>query len=246
MEKLIALLKDYGRCLELRDSLPDWRRRCPALKTRIRESKVEWDLRDAEYKKLETPDLFTRLLGRVEARKEKAFQACRDARREYEQAQAELDALEARIREGEKELESLSESRERYAQAKQAAVLTSFQEGQLAMEEIAAFTPAALAAADRILEALEDAAPWARADASRTGVSPDNQKMAHLTRAEDQAMALMEILSLLPEGAVNVGSYLKNPGGYIYGVTSEYAQLDRLNQAIDQVQQTRNQLRMLQ
>ncbi len=246
MENLLALLKEYGRFLELADSVPDWKRRRPAMKARLRELKVEWDLKDAARNKLAEPNFFTRLFGRMEEKQEKASKACREARDAYEAAKAELDALEARIARGEQELESLSQSQSAYLGARKNAVLTSLQEGQLAMEEIAAFTPAALGAADRILEALEDAAPWARADANRRSISPDNQKMAHLTRAEEQSARLLDILAVMPEGVANVGPYLKNPGGYIYGVTSEYAQLDRLNSAMEQVRETRNQLRMLQ
>ena len=64
-----------------------------------------------------------------------------------------------------------------YARAKQAASLSTMQESQLMMEELAAFTPAAIAAADRVLEALENARPWMRADVRYTGVSSGNRKM---------------------------------------------------------------------
>ena len=63
--------------------------------------------------------------------------------------------------------------------------------------------------------------------------------MEFLALAQEQAGILMQLVSMLPEGTLVPGSYLRNPDYYIRGVTSEYAQVDRLNNAIDQVRQHR-------
>ena len=76
-------------------------------------------------------------------------------------------------------------------------------------------------------------------------VGQDNRKMECLGKAEAGAQKLCSILSLLPEGIAPVGSYLSNPNTYIYGVTSEGKQLDRLNQAQEQLRTLRNQLKLV-
>lgn len=246
MEELIAQLHAYGRFLELEDSIPYWEQQVPELKQRIRELTVNRDGKRFALNALENPNFFQRLLGKVEEKKEKAGKQLREVTAALNAAQWELKDLEEKITAGKRELESLAGSREDYAQAKRDTNLTSLQEGQLVMEEIAAFAPVAIAAADRILEALEEARPWAQEDARSRGVRPENRKLEFLSRAEENAKRLCAILSILPEGVAGMGSYLRAPGSYITGVTSECGQLDKLNQALDQVRETRNQLQMLQ
>lgn len=246
MEKLVKLLKDYGRFLELEDSIPYWSQQLPELKMRIRELRLNRDLKECDLKQLEDPNFFRRLFGRTEEKKEKLGTQLREITAALQAAQWELKSLEEKIASGKQELETLRSCRKIYAQAKQETALTSLQEGQLVMEEIAAFTPAALAAADRVLEALEDARYWMQQDALRKNVLPDNRKLEFLGIAGESALRLRDILSVMPEGCGSIGSYLRNPEIYIDEVTSEYKKLDRLNSAIDQVRETRNQLRMLQ
>lgn len=246
MEELARLLNNYGRFLELEDSVPYWEAQLPERLARIRELKLNRDKKEIDLSNLQEPNFFQRLLGRTEEKKERLSKQLRESTAAHEAAKQELKALEKKIAEGKQELESLAGSREAYEQAKKAAVLTIGQESQLMMQELAAFTPAALAAADRIIEALEDARFWMQEDAYRRGVSQDNRKMELLSSAEENAQRLRSILTIMPEGVAGVGSYLQSPNGYIYGVTSEFGQLDRLNNAIDQVRETRNQLRMLQ
>lgn len=246
MEELTKLLGQYGRYLELVDSVPYWESQRPELLARIRELKYNRDSKEIDLRNLEEPNFFQRLLGKTEEKKEKLNQQLREATAAWNAAKWELEALDKKLAEGKKELESLEGCREKYAKAKQDASLTSIQEGQLVMEEIAAFAPAAIAAADRILEALEDARVWMQEDIRRTGVRRENRKMEFLSLAEENARRLTEILSIMPEGCGTIGSYLQSPGAYIDAVTSEFGKLDRLNSAIDQVRETRNQLRMLQ
>lgn len=246
MEKLTGLLKNYGRFLELEDSLPHWEQQLGELKVRIGELRLNRDQKQWELDRQENPGFFQRLLGKTEEKKEKLGKQLREVTAALNAAQWEREELEKRIAAGKRELEALRDSREAYAQAKQAAALTSIQESQLVMEEIAAFTPAAIAAADRILDALEAARPWMQKDVRYTGVYDDNRKLEFLSLAAANARRLMTLLEMLPEGCANAGSYLKAPEGYVDAVTMEYAKLDRLNNAITQVWETRNQLGMLQ
>lgn len=246
MEKLIELLKNYSRSLELEDSVPQWEQEYAELKVRVGELKLNQAQKKWDLEHLENPGFFLRLLEKTEEKKEKLTKQLREVSAALTAAQWELEALEKKLENGKGELEDLAGSREAYTRAKQAAVLTTMEESQLMMEELAAFTPAAIAAADRVIEALEEARPWLRADVRYTGVSSANRKMELLALAEENAGRLVELIRMMPEGCANVGSYLKAPGGYVDAVTMEYAKLDRLNNAIDQVRETRNQLRMLQ
>ena len=246
MEELMKKLGEYGRFLELSDDIPYWESQIPELKDRIRE--LEWNRsgKETELAGLQEPGFFQRLFGKVEEKKEKLHQQLSQATAARTAAKWELEALEKKIAEAKQELEARQYSREAYEAAKAEAVLTAAQEGQLMMAELTAFTPAAIAAADRCLEALTDARFWMQEDAVRKGVRDGNQKMACLAKAAENARRLVEILGIMPEGVANVGAYLRSPEGYVDGVTSEFKRLDRLNSAVEQVRETRNQLGMLQ
>lgn len=246
MEELIARLNAYGRFLELEDQIPYWEQQLPEKKARIRELQLNRDSKEIDLKALENPGFFQRLLGRTEEKKEKRNQQLREVTAALNAAQWELKDLEKKIEASKQELRSLQDSQKAYEQAKQGAVLNTAQESHLMMQEIAAFLPAALSASDRILETLEDARIWMQEDALSRGVSSRNRKLECLQKAEENALRLCEILGIMPEGVAPIGRYLQSPGGYITGVTNETAQLDRLNLAIDQIRETRNQLRMLQ
>lgn len=246
MEELITRLHRYGRLLELEDSIPHWEQQRPELLARVRELKNNGEWKQIELSNLEEPNFFQRVFGRVEEKKEKLHKQVREITAAHTAAKWELEDLERKLEDGKQELEALSGSREAYARAKQEAKLTAIQESQLMMQEIAAFTPVALAAAERVIDALEEARPWMRKDANSRGVAHGNRKMEFISLAAANARKLVEILSIMPEGCAAVGSYLRDPANYIDAVTSEFKKLDRLNNAIDQVRETRNQLRMLQ
>lgn len=242
MKDLRKHLHDYGRYLELEDCIPDWESQLPELRSRIRELQWNRDGKQSDLNALENPGFFQRLLGRVEEKKERLHKQLRESTAAHTAATQELAALEKRIAAGKAELASLSGSREAYERARQAAELTAMEESQLIMEQIAAFTPAALAAADRILDALAEARSWMQQDALRRGVSQENRKLEFLAKAQENVERLCSILQTMPEGIAQVGSYLQSPGSYITCVTSEFKQLDRLNLAMEQVQTVRNQL----
>lgn len=245
MEKLIAKLRAYSRQLELEDSIPYWEARKPELENRIAD--MDWNLRQKELEQLQwkEPNFFRRIFVKAEEKKETLGRQIREITAARMAAQWDLESLEKKIAEGKRELESLSGSREAYQQAKKAGQLTTAQESRLMMEEISAFAPVALETAWHILEALEEARPWMRRDAMRTGVGEGNRRMECLGKAETAARRLLELLEVLPEGVATIGSYLKAPNAYICGVTSEFKQLDRLELAQEQIRTVRNQLKQL-
>ena len=246
MDHLIEKLGDYARYLALEDSIPYWQQQRSDLKVRLGELRLSRDRKQWDLDHLENPGFFQRLLGKAEEKKEKLTRQISQVKAALNAAQWELETLDKKLEDAKREKEALSGSREAYALAKQAAVLTTMEESQLMMQEIAAFVPAAITAADRVLEALEDARPWMQKDVRYTGVSSANRKLECLARAAENARRLVQILDILPESCASVGSYLQAPEGYVGAVTMEYAKLDRLNSAIEQVRQTRNQLGMLQ
>lgn len=246
MEDLIKKLGDYARYLALEDSIPYWQQQRSDLKVRLGELRLSRDRKQWELDHLENPGFFQRLLGKAEEKKEKLTRQVSQVKAALNAARWELETLDKKLEEAMREKETLCGSREAYALAKQEAVLTTMEESQLMMQEIAAFVPAAITAADRVLEALEDARPWMQQDVRYTGVSAANRKLECLTLAAENARRLVSILETMPQGCADVGGYLQSPEGYVDAVTMEYAKLDRLNSAIGQVRQTRNQLGMLQ
>ena len=246
MEDLIRKLGDYARYLALEDSIPYWQQQRSDLKVRLGELRLSRDRKQWELDHLENPGFFQRLLGKAEEKKEKLTRQVSQVKAALNAARWELEELDKKLEEAMREKETLCGSREAYALAKQEAVLTTMEESQLMMQEIAAFAPAAITAADRVLEALEDARPWMQQDVRYTGVSAANRKLECLTLAAENARRLVSILETMPQGCADVGGYLQSPEGYVDAVTMEYVKLDRLNSAIGQVRQTRNQLGMLQ
>lgn len=222
------LLSAYGRYLELEGLIPDWQLQLQEKNEDLQDAKEELNWRKVQLLSAQNPDFFQRLLGKWEAKVEKAQEEVRTATAEYEKQKWEIAQLEAVLAEGQQEFERLALRKDAYQQLI-----------PLKREEACYLAPAAIAAADRCLAALEAASPWVRRDARTTRVSSGNRRMEFLARAKDQAENLMQLLSLLPEGTLVPGGYLRNPDYYIRGVTSEYAQLDRLNNAIDQVREHR-------
>ena len=246
MEELLRCLREYGRFLELEDNIPYWESQLPELRVRIRELEINRDSKEIALKALDNPGFFRRLLGGVEEKKEKLGIQLREASAALAGAQWEQKLLQDKLGKAKQELELLGNAREEYLRRKQDTALSTIEESQLILEELAVFTPVAIQAADRVLEALADARPWMQKDAMSSRVGEDNRKLEYLALAEKNAKRLTQVLGSMPEGVAPIGSYLRDPGSYVTSVTSEYGQLDRLNRAIDQVRETRNQLSMLE
>lgn len=240
MEELLTKLRSCSRFLELEDSIPYWEARIPELEDRIEEMKWNLQQKKLELLQLQNANFFQRLFGRAEEKKEKLSRQIREITAAQTAAQWELEGLKKQVEDGKQELTALAGSREAYQAAKAEAVLSPAQDSRLVMEQISAFAPVALETAWHVLEALEAARPW-----MTTRITADNRKMECLGRAEAGAGRLCEVLAALPEGAADVGNYLKAPHAYIYGVTSEYRQLDRLELAQEQVRNVRSQLKLL-
>lgn len=245
MEQLLNKMKDYSRQLELEDSIPYWESQIPEMRDRLEE--MEWNLkqREVEMLSLQEPNVFQRIFGRAEEKKEKISKQIREITSARMALQWDLEAMEKKITAGKWELETLSGSREAYKAERLEKVLSPAEESCLMMEQITIFAPVALETAWHVLEALEEARPWMRRDAMTDRVGPGNRRMECLEKAECAAQRLLEVLSVLPEGTATIGTYLRGPQAYICGVTSEFKQLDRLELAQEQIRTIRNQLKLL-
>ncbi len=223
MDTLLKKLHDFSRRLELEDSLPCWESQSRELCARISEMTENLQKKEQLLADLETPSFLQRIFGRADAEKEKCGRQIREITSARMAAQWEQKSLEQKIAEGKQELETLADSRAAYEAAKADTVFTPAQESRILMEEISAFAPAAMAAANRTLEALETAKLWLEGENRRN--------------AENAANRLREILSVLPEGVASVGSFLRAPGDFLNA--------NGLDQAQEQIQQVINQLRLL-
>ena len=245
MDELLKKLKDYSRFLELEDSIPYWECQIPELKARLEEMKWNLQQKELELLQLKNPNFFQRMFGRAEEKQEILSKQIREINSARTAAQWDLEALEQKIRSGEQELEILSGCREAYQTVRAGTILTTAQESQLMMAEISSFAPVARKTVGRALEALEDARFWMGKDARSTRVGQDNRKMECLYRAQNCTRRLLELLSAMPEGVASPGSSFANLYDYVCGVTSEFKQLDRLNNAMEQLRTVYNQLRLL-
>lgn len=234
MEERDQILCNYARYLELEGSIPELEAQRKELLPEVRERKLDCDWKELELKNREKPGFFQRLLGNAEEKKEKAYFEYREALAAWEEGKRELAALEARLEEEGKQLQSLKESKAAYDRVSG---------DYTAEQKIDVFGTAAVQAANRCIEALENARKWMRQDAVRKGVRADNRKMEFLALAEKNARQLKVILELIGMESVPVGTYLNYPDSYITNVTSEFKQLDRLEAAQNQVCACRDAIR---
>ena len=222
--------KRYGRFLELEGKIPEMEEQARSLRESLREMRLDMELKEIAMKNLEDAGLFQRLLGRLDQKKEKAASDWREAKAAFEIASRKQEELEYALKQSKEELEALAGSRAEY-------------EAEGCPKEVEAFLSAALEAAERCIDALNNMLPYARRDARTTYVRQGNRKMEFMAKAAENAQALKQILGLMPEGIVELGSYFQYPEHYITAVTSEYQQLDRVERAMNQVREVRAKLR---
>ena len=191
---------------------------------------------------LKEPNFFQRVFGRAEEKKELLCKQIREITAAQSAAIWELEDLQKKCQEGQRELITLADSGKVYEDTKAECVLSPGQESRLLMEQITAFAPLALETAWRALMALEDARPWIR---SNRAMVDGSRKMELLYRAQDHSRRLRKILAALPEGAADPCTRLENLYDYICGATSEYKQQDRLENVQIELRTLRNQLKLL-
>lgn len=90
--------------------------------------------------------------------------------------------------------------------------------------------------------ALEEGREWARPN-NRIDVAPGYTKGQLLSQAEGCARECGECLGYISRCGIllEIHPYFQNPSGYIHGVAAQYAELDRINRALDGIRQTKRQ-----
>lgn len=238
MEQVLQELKNYSRWLTLEAELP-------GLEDALAEAKAlridaGGSLRVAQWEldRLDNPGFFQRLKGDLEERREEVYREYRTAKVQFQRAKEEVDARTRELEKAREEFSALTDSWNSYLREK-----TRFDgpvEGETKL-----LTGICIGLSKDCQEALEEARPWMRADVLRKGVGYDNRKLEFLGIAREKAGRMMAILKQLPEDLAEIPGYLRNPDGFILGVSMEYKQLDRVNLAIEQVQNLRIRLREL-
>ena len=238
MEQVLRELKNYSRWLQLEGKLPSLENALGEAKDLRVEAGGRVRLAQWEMEKLEKPGFFQRLKGGLEERREEVCRELRAAQRQYQQVQEEVDLRRRELEEAQKNYRDLAGSWAAYLREKQRS--DGFVEGEMAI-----LTGICLGLTNDCLEALEQARPWMQEDVRYTRVREANRKLEFLGIAEERADRIRSILEQLPEGAVEIPGYLRNPEGFVTNVTMEYWQLDRLNLAIEQVRTVRSRLKEL-
>ncbi len=245
MEEFVQKITEFRRRLnrkaELETLIPKTEARRAEVKESIPGLRIDVDAAKFDLNKLENPGFFRRLLGNPEERMAKARNVYREASRKLSEAQLELDALDGQLSRDKAELDSLTGCREEYLRFLEEHP----EDSRVPMLTRRLFTQEALNRVEQILTALQNTHPHMATDARRKYVYEGKRKMHFLAQAKEAAEQLLPMLDQLPPETVTVGRYLKYTTDYITGVTSEYGQLDRLNNAIDQIRENRRQLREL-
>lgn len=235
------LFHDLERLIVVEEQIPALQQECNNLKDAVNEAASNVVITKWEVNALENPGFFTRLMGRLEEKKQKAWTAYRSAVAEKENADRAYQEKTDQLTALQNELSQLLPARERYSLEKESLRAIDPEEfGRMEMHWAAI---EGVSSAWKILSYLQEAQKWMRVDAVRTRVSGDNRKMEFLQLAEQEVHRLSAFVAVFPESEVSPGNYIRQPEFYITGVSSEYRQLDKLELAMNQVRSVRDQLK---
>lgn len=237
MEKLFRNLE---RLLEIEDTLPGLEQELTALKEKAADAEARATVAKYEVEALEHPGLITRLLGRVEEKKEMAWTAYRIAAADRDQVRRDLSRKEEHIRTLREEYARLLPARERYSQG-----VGTFDPKM----ELHYHCLRGSGAAGRVLRYLEDARSWMQQDAIRKGVSEKNRKLEFLALAAEQAGIVTECVLAIPEAkrppSWGMTTYFLHPEDYVTSASSEFKQLDLLGLAQRHAKNLRDELKTM-
>ena len=191
---------------------------------------------------LNSPNFFLRLMpAKLEKKKELAQAEVRAHTTALEKAKLELDNKRITIERLKEEYQVLIPRRTEYEVGK----------GTYPPElEQHLVCTSGIRLSERIIFFLQEARKHMTGEAIRGQTSRGsqlrgNRKLEFLSNAAQDTKKLKELLDNLPSPLQLKGSYLSWPDHYVTEPTTPYAQLDRLNMAVDTVRDVRNQLREL-
>lgn len=239
MEKLFS---DLERLLEIESLMPDLENTRRELEEEVAYEKSELNYAKVQLLSLDSPDFFLRLMpARLEKKKELAQAEVRAHTSALENVKRELENKRISLAQLQEEYQTLLPRREEYEAGK----------GSFPAElEQHMVCTAGIRLAERILFFLEEARKHMAGDAKRGEAKygsqlRGNRKLEFLSEAARDAKKLKELLDNLPSPLTLKGSYLAWPDHYVIEPTTPYAQLDRLNMAVDTVRDVRRQLKEL-
>jgi len=242
MEHFVQQIADFQtritRMQELEAHLPQLKNRLDQAKETLSQSQLQHAVAKYELEKLENPGFFRRILGVSHEAIAVARQKVYTAASTRDLAQAEKARLQEQTETSQRELESLVGTEE--------ALLTFLEahtDRDFLMSVQHLTCQLALVESRSILEALEAARGGARNDALTDRVPPGSKKLDYFNYAQERLQYLLRLLAQIHGHNIALDGYLHYGTAYITGVTSEFKQLDRLNNAIDQIREVRSQLK---
>lgn len=234
MEKLF---QDLERLWELEVSIPDLENSCMELEEDVAYERDELNYAKIQLLSLDSPNFFLKLMpARLENQRELARAEVRSHTAALEEAKRALEAKRYSLEALKEEYQALLPRREEYTDGKGSYPAD--------LEQHLVCT-AGIRLAEKVLFFLEAARKHMRGVSDNAIALRGNRKMEFLAGAAQNARKLKEILDTLPTPLKLKGSYLTWPDHYITEPSSPYAQLDRVEMALDTVREVRRQLREL-
>lgn len=218
---------------------------------------------------------FYGVIGKMDEKLTQEKREAYAARVKYDAAARELADLEAELQDREAELRQLSGCEARYQQALRdqaetlkaaggavSAELLKLEERLVYLEsqsrelrEAVSAGEAALSTADAILSSLNSAEGWATWDLFGGGLLSDLAKHSHLDEAQQMVERLQVQLrrfkteladvTIQTELQVRIDGFLRFADYFFDGLFADWAVLKRIEQSLDQVDQTRNQIQLV-
>ena len=249
MEQLNELMKQVARLVELESLIPLVTEQQAVLKADLADLKYSRDWYDLEAKRLENPNFFQKLLPGFADKQEKAQLEAREAAAAYEQGKRELETAEYTLASHRQELEALTGCREEYHRVRQLFRATATEEelARLQEAEIDVFRPVAVACLKLIRKDLNRSHHWMpKHDGTRARHgNHETRQMEFWELADAHARQLQSLLPYFPENSIQLGASLTCPSQYIRSASMNYAQLDRLNIAVEQSHLVQKQIEQL-
>ena len=249
MELLNEQMKRVARLVELESLIPLAAEQQAVLKTALKDLKYSRDWYALEAKRLENPNFFQKFLPGFAEKQEKAHLDAREAAVAYEQGKRELEATEHTLASQKQELESLTGCKEEYDRQRQLfrAAATEDELARLQEAEIDTFRPVAIACLRLIRKDLNRSHDWMpKHDGTRARHgNHETRQMEFWELADTHARQLQSLLPYFPENSIQLGASMTCPSEYIRSASMNYAQLDRLNIAVEQSLLVQKQIEQL-
>lgn len=257
------LEKDVSRYLDLELLIPELQTQAALLRPQVLALQQIRDAEQQDVDRLESGGIgavFHKLTGTMDQKLEKERQEANEAVRNYTSAAGELAALEAELEQSKHEFSSLCDAIPHYLQAMEDRIraleaqsegapshhslLIQLEKRRRSLREAQLYCRYAQMTASQTIRALDDArSPGA--EASQPDLTVSNALAARLLEHLTDLQAKLAQMGIDPEPHLHAAGYLRSPSAYIVGGTSQWSCLERIGQAIEQLNDTQSQLQAL-